>query len=83
MSKKAYVMIQTEMGTSASVVNALRSKPEVLISDVISGPHDLVAVVQGDDTDSIARSVINEIQTIKGVKNTTTYMVFEDIGKKP
>jgi DNA-binding Lrp family transcriptional regulator len=82
MSKKAYVMIQTEMGASASVVNTLRNKSAVVISDVVSGPHDLVAVVQGQDSDDIARTVINEIQTIKGVKNTTTYMVFEDIAQR-
>ena len=82
MSQKAYVLIQTEMGTSASVANALRSKPGVLISDVVSGPHDLVAVVQGEDSDAIARTVINEIQSIKGVTHTTTYMVFEDLSKK-
>jgi DNA-binding Lrp family transcriptional regulator len=79
MSKKAYVLIQTEMGTSTSVANALRNKPGVIISDVVSGPHDLVAVVQGEDSDAVARTVINEIQTIKGVKHTTTYMVFENI----
>ncbi len=82
MSKKAYVLIQTEMGTSTSVGNALRSKPGVLISDVVSGPHDLVAVVQGEDSDAITRTVINEIQTIKGVTHTTTYMVFEDTTHK-
>ncbi|MFC1920045.1 Lrp/AsnC family transcriptional regulator [Chloroflexota bacterium] len=75
MSRQAYVLIQTEMGKAEAVSNALRGKPGVMAADVVTGPHDVIAVVQGSDSDSVAKTIINELQAVQGVRTTTTYMV--------
>ena len=74
-NRKAYVLIQAEAGKSASVASALRGKPGIIASDLVVGPHDVIAVLQGADADSIARVVVNEIQSVTGVHRTITYMV--------
>ena len=74
-NRKAYVLIQVETGKSEFVVTALRGKPGVADADVVVGPHDVIAVLTGGDADSIARTVVNDIQGIRGVQRTITYMV--------
>ena len=75
MNRKAYVLIQVEVGQAASVAEALQTKPGIVAADVVAGPHDLVVTIQGSDADAMARTVFNNIQTIPGVTHTTTYMV--------
>jgi DNA-binding Lrp family transcriptional regulator len=77
-SRKAYVLIQAETGKAESVVKALRLKPGVAGADLVVGPHDVVAVLGGPDADAIARTVVNDIQAIRGVQRTLTYMVIGD-----
>ena len=77
-NRKAYVLIQVETGKAEKVSQALRDKPGILAADLVIGPHDVIAVLQGFDADAIARIVVNEIQAVKGVNRTITYMV---IGK--
>jgi len=77
-NRKAYVLIQVEIGQAEKVSKALRNKPGILDADLVIGPHDVIAVLQGVDANAIARIVVNEIQAVKGVNRTITYMV---IGK--
>jgi len=77
-NRKAYVLIQVHSGKAGEVVSALRGKPGILAADPVAGPHDIIAVLQGSDADSIARIVINEIQAIGGIQHTITYMVINE-----
>jgi DNA-binding Lrp family transcriptional regulator len=74
-NRKAYVLIQAETGKAESVTWALKGKPGITAADLVVGPHDVIAVLQGVDADAIARIVVNEIQSVKGVRRTITYMV--------
>jgi DNA-binding Lrp family transcriptional regulator len=77
-SRKAYVLIQAETGKAEAVVKSLRNKPGVASADLVVGPHDVVAILGGPDADAIARTVVNDIQAIRGVQRTLTYMVIGD-----
>jgi len=77
-SRKAYVLIQVETGRAESVAKALRTKPGITSADLVVGPHDVVVVLSGTDADAIARTVVNDIQGIRGVQRTLTYMVIGD-----
>jgi DNA-binding Lrp family transcriptional regulator len=77
-SRKAYVLVQVETGKADSVVKALRTKPGIASADMVVGPHDIVAVLAGHDADSIAKTVVNDIQSVRGVQRTLTYMVIGD-----
>lgn len=77
-SRKAYVLIQANTGKAETVASALRGKPGITSSDLVTGPHDVIVTLKGADADSIARLVVNEIQAVKGVHHTITYMVIND-----
>lgn len=76
--RKAYVLIQVHTGKAEAVASALKGRPGIISSDLVAGPHDVIAVLQGTDADSIARIVVNEIQAVKGIEHTITYMVIGD-----
>jgi len=73
--RKAYVLIQVETGKAESAVHSIRSKPGVAAADLVVGPHDIVAILSGTDADAIAKTVVNDIQGVRGVQRTLTYMV--------
>ena len=77
-NRKAYVLIQVHTGKAEAVASALTGRPGILSADLVAGPHDVIAVLQGSDADSIARIVINEIQAVKGIQHTITYMVINE-----
>ncbi|MCX6004751.1 MAG: Lrp/AsnC ligand binding domain-containing protein [Chloroflexi bacterium] len=77
-NKKAYVLIQTETGKAETVAKALRGKPGIVSADIVTGPHDVILVIQGADTDAIAKIVVNQIQAVHGVHRTITYMALSE-----
>lgn len=77
-NKKAYVLIQVQTGKAEAVADALKGRPGIVAADLVAGPHDVIAVLQGSDADAIARIVVNEIQAVKGIQHTITYMVIGD-----
>ena len=41
----ACVFVETEMGATETVAGSLRGKPGVVAADVVTGPHDVIALV--------------------------------------
>ena len=68
--RAAYILIETEIGAAETVAGSLRGKPAVVAVDVVTGPHDVIAIVQ--DADAVARIVINDVQATEGVRHTNT-----------
>ena len=80
ISRKAYVLIRTKIGSAEEVAKALRGRPGVVAADIVTGPHEVITVIQGADPDAIAKVVLSEMHNIKGITDTTTYIVI-DSGK--
>jgi DNA-binding Lrp family transcriptional regulator len=53
------------------------SHAEVLSADSVSGPFDLIVLLESPDLDSLGRAVTEGIQKIWGVKRTVTCVVME------
>jgi DNA-binding Lrp family transcriptional regulator len=73
---KAYVLIETAPGKTKSVKKELAriegGQSVVVHLDVVTGPFDFIAVVEGPTLDSVGRLVTDEIGSIDGVTRTTT-----------
>jgi DNA-binding Lrp family transcriptional regulator len=67
---KAYVLIQTEPGKAALVVEAVRQVKEVSGAEGVTGPYDVVAIAEARSLDELSRGVIGSIQAIGGVLRT-------------
>ena len=73
---KAYVLVETSAGRTKAVKRALaKLKPgqcRILSLDVVTGPFDYIAVLEGPSLDQIGRLVTEGIGSIDGVTRTTT-----------
>ncbi len=75
MSTKAYVLIETVAGRNPEVVSALRGLPHISLVDVVTGPYDIIAVVEADSLAEVGSVVTERLQLIPGVARTVTCLV--------
>ncbi len=75
---KAYVLINAKSGTHPEVCRTLRELgAPIVAAELILGPFDLLATLEGADIDEIGRFVITRIQRIPQVERTLTCTVVE------
>lgn len=69
---EAYVLIQTEIGAVSKVLPTIRALPMVRRADDVTGPYDIIVLIEGPSLPAIGREVVEAIQTIDGVTRTLT-----------
>jgi len=74
MAAKAFILIETEVGKTRDVVEALESQKtrEIKSVDLVTGPYDIITVVEHDDFNAIGALVTKKIHPIPGIKRTVT-----------
>ncbi len=72
MQATSYVLVSVRAGKARQVFQQLQKLKCTYQVDAISGPYDIVAIVQGADFDDIGRTVMDRIQTIEGVEKSLT-----------
>jgi DNA-binding Lrp family transcriptional regulator len=72
MQSKAYVLIEAEAGLAGPLTSALRELPGVVAADPVTGPYDIIVVIETDDQRAVGRLVIDDLHKIQGVKRTIT-----------
>ena len=72
MGTKAYILIETQVGSSKQIAGALRSFDRVRFADVITGPFDVIALIEAPDMAAVADLVTGQVQGLKGVLRTIT-----------
>ncbi len=75
MKKRAYILIDAEKGQSSSVVLELDKKPGVLATDVIWGPHDVIALIEADDIEKLMHLVQTDISLVDGIARLDTCLI--------
>lgn len=72
MALKAYILINTQIGKTAEVAQALKDMPEVKRLDIIMGPYDIIAEIETKDHDTLSEMVIRKLQSIDYIQHTMT-----------
>jgi len=74
MVAKAFVLIETEVGKTKDVIAALQSQKtkDIKSVDAVTGPYDVIAVVEHDDFNAIGSLVTQKIHPVQGVTRTVT-----------
>jgi len=75
MGTRAYVLIETVAGRNTDVVSALRQLPHVSRVDVVTGPYDIIGVVEANSLAEVGAVVTTRMQPIPGVARTVTCLV--------
>ena len=76
MSIRGYILVETEVGRTQAVGNAVRAiqsdHAKVLAVDTVTGPFDVIVQLEADDLDLLGKCITEELQKIEGIQRTTT-----------
>jgi DNA-binding Lrp family transcriptional regulator len=72
MSTRAYIFVETAVGKTIDVLEHLRNIPSISSVDAVTGPYDIIAILEADNLNSVGDLVTGEIHTISGVIRTIT-----------
>ncbi len=75
MTTRAYLLVESEAGSTNDVIEGLRRLPGVVQVDAVTGPYDVVSQLTAADSNGIGKLVLNDIQGISGVRHTLTCIV--------
>ncbi len=75
MATKAYILIETSVGKTREVANALKDVGEINSVDMVTGPYDVIAVIEATDINAMGNLVTDKIHTLSGVVRTVTCVV--------
>ena len=64
-------------GNSRHLVEVLTERNLVKVVDRVTGPYDVVALVEAEDLNGISELVASEIHTLPGVVRTNTCVSLE------
>ena len=73
----AYILIEMVAGHSRDLVSALTQAASVREVSRVTGPFDVIAVIQSEDLNAISEKVTAEIHSQEGVVRTTTCVSME------
>ena len=81
MKMRAYVLVEAAVGKTKGVGEGIgRLKPveaQILSVDVVTGPFDVIALLEADDLDKLGRALTEDIQQVDGVQRTTTCLLLK------
>ncbi len=72
MATKAYLLVETAVGKTRDVANTLRGLEGIGSVDVVTGPYDIIAQIDGEDISVVGNVVTEQIHTVAGVVRTVT-----------
>jgi len=74
---RAYILIEMVAGHSRNLVESLQERQVVKELDRVTGPYDVIAVLEATDINRISDIVADEIHSLPGVVRTTTCVSLE------
>ncbi len=69
LKQTVYIFITAEVGKAESICSELKGFEEVKSVHCVTGPYDIIALLE---TDNIRSIVVNKIQKMEGITKTIT-----------
>lgn len=77
MNVSAYIFVETSHGKAKEVCEEISKIEGIKACNVVTGPFDLIVLVEAPNVNAIGSLVVSKIQFIKGVKRTQTNIIVE------
>ena len=71
----AYLFVECAPRRARGVLGRLKQIPGVQDAHVVTGPYDIIAVVEAVDQATIVADILWKVEQISGVKRNTTNLV--------
>jgi len=72
MAAKAFVLIETVVGRTKEVIASIKRLEGVKSVDTVTGPYDIIAIVEAQNLNEIGDLVTGKIHPIAGISRTVT-----------
>ncbi len=77
MSLQAYIFIEAEQGSTWDIAQALRQLPQVKQAHCVSGPYDVITLLEVDNLRGLADFLTEKVYPIGGVKRTLSNIIVD------
>ena len=77
MAVKAFVLIEAAVGKTKEVVTTLQNVEGVRSVEAVTGPYDIIAVVEGADVNAIGDMVTRNFHSVSGIARTVTCLTVQ------
>ncbi len=74
---EAYVLINCDAGKAGAALKKMKEMKGVKNVRLVTGLHDIVALVEAQDLTDMAKTVIDRVQKTEGVSRTITMVAVE------
>ena len=74
---RAYLLIETQAGESNAVLESLSLLPQTVQVDRVTGPYDLICIVETVSLDEVGEIVREKIHTTPGISRTMSCIRFK------
>ena len=75
----AFVLINVELGKEEDLLKVLRGMKGIKEAYFVYGPHDIVAKIEAEDSETLKNIVTFKIRGLNEVRSTLTMTVIEGI----
>jgi len=72
LATRAYILIETAVGKTNEVSEALKQMPMMKAVDTVTGPFDIIATAEADDLPSIGDLISDGMHNVPGIVKTVT-----------
>lgn len=79
LRSSAYVTLKVSQHSWRELREQLRAIPEVHHIALVGGDFDVILLVRAVDDINLRRAIFNQLQSMPGVLDTQTFLVFEDV----
>jgi DNA-binding Lrp family transcriptional regulator len=77
MAMKAFVLIEVVVGKTKEVVTALQKVDGVTSVEAVTGPYDVVAVIEKPEVNAIGDVVTKNVHSVSGIARTVTCLTVQ------
>ncbi len=74
---QAYILIEAGGGKSKKAYQKIEHLKGIKAAHVVTGPYDIIVLVEGRDISEIGDFVLSKIRSIEGVEKTLTCVVVD------
>ena len=72
MAEKAFVLIETVVGKNKEVFAALKTLEGIRSVDTVTGPYDIITIIEAETLSAVGDIVTEKIHPIPGISRTVT-----------
>lgn len=77
MRVQAYILIQSEVGKAAAVLEEVSAISGVTVAEGVTGPYDVIVRAEADNMNDLGKFVVARIQSVGGITRTLTCPVVQ------